>query len=351
MISIVHMCGHYFKNVADQYISESVHKVFERKMGAINWLNYDIRKLCSELDIRGFNDYDAIVIGGGGFILPSSFLSKPETGWVIGIPLDLIKQIEVPIIGFSVGCNLFRGEALDSPIFVENFNALLERSPFFSLRHNGDIAKMKAYVGTDYDIKLNFCSSLFGREYKEITGNTIAFQLAWDRIENRFGSVENASVFVEHIEWLISYFAKEGCNVAIVSHTNSDVDANLAIWEKLRQKRVCCEFVDLTGEDPDVLVNFYYGVKTIFTMRGHGQMIPMGLGSNVVSLISHDKMQYLLEDLGITRTGVEVNDENFIGKCLDAYAESSNTDFGSKLKIAKQNIDNNMEAINEIICK
>ena len=351
MISIVHMCGHHFTNVADKFISESVRKTFESKMGAIKWMDYDIRNVCTESDVDEFNQYDAVVIGGGGFILPSSFQAKKETGWVIGIPTPLIDTIKVPIIGFSVGDNLFRGEVLDDPVFVENFAKLMEHSCFFSLRHHGDIAKIKKCVPGDYDMRLNFCSSLFCREFRKQHGEVIAFQLAWDRTENRFGSIEKMQDFTDNITEVARHFCDQNRRIAVVSHTNSDRDRNSALAEEWNDMGIQCELVDLIGKAPDTLANFYYDVETTFTMRGHGQMIPMGLGCNVVSLISHDKVQYLLEDLDILDTGVEVCVADFVEKCLVAYKQASLTDFKSKLKIAKENIDENMETISELIRK
>jgi len=343
------MCGHHFTNVADKYISESVHKIFEDKLGQIKWMNYDIRKVCTESDINEFNQHSAIVIGGGGFVTPASFYVKKETGWVIGIPTDLIKKIKVPIIVFSVRYNLFRGEVLDNLVFIENFTTLLDHSSFFSLRHLGDIHKVEKEVAKGYGIKLNFCSSLFGREYKKQHGDIIAFQLARDNAECRFGSIENKMRFIKNITEVAKNFSDKGQKVVIVSHTNSDRNDNNDLFKEWVRQGISCELIDLIGKDPDILTDFYYGVETTFTMRGHGQMIPMGLGCNVVSLISHDKIKYLLEDLGIIKTGVEINDREFIKKCFDAYTESCNTDFLCKLKVAKKKNDSNMETISGLI--
>jgi len=345
------MCGYHFTNVADKYIAESVRKVFEKKFGQIKWIEYDIRKMCDKADIDGFNKYDAIVIGGGGFILPSSFYVKKETGWVIGIPTNLVEKIEIPIIGFGIGYNLFRGEEFNSPAFVDNFNTILDHSPFFSLRHKGDIRKVEEIIGRKSDIRLEFCSSLFGREYKESHGNIISFQLAWDRIKSRFGSANNKDRFTKDIIEVIKYFSNTNSKLSIVSHTNSDKTGNEDLVKKLIGNGISCELVNLIGADVDTLTDFYYGVKTTFTMRGHGQMIPMGLGCDVVSLISHDKVKYLLEDLDIVKTGVEVTNDNLVDNCLEAYKESCRVNFKSKLEKARRNINGNMEIIRGLITK
>jgi hypothetical protein len=41
-------------------------------------------------------------------------------------------------------------------------------------------------------------------------------------------------------------------------------------------------------------------------MRGHAGMIPFGLGTPIVSLVSHPKLRYFLEDIGRPEWGLDV---------------------------------------------
>ena len=46
------------------------------------------------------------------------------------------------------------------------------------------------------------------------------------------------------------------------------------------------------------MYRFYNGVQCVIGMRGHAQMIPFGLNCGIVSLGTHDKMRWFLDDIG-----------------------------------------------------
>ena len=56
-------------------------------------------------------------------------------------------------------------------------------------------------------------------------------------------------------------------------------------------------------------------------MRGHAQMIPFGLSKNIISIISHDKIGYFLEDVMMTEYGIDVNEVNFLNKAKEIFSK------------------------------
>ena len=46
-------------------------------------------------------------------------------------------------------------------------------------------------------------------------------------------------------------------------------------------------------------------------MRGHAQLIPFGCGTPTLSIITHDKLQWFLEDIGHTEWGIDILENNF----------------------------------------
>lgn len=353
MISISHLSGHNFANAADAYQIRALQKLFERELGEIEWHNVPIQKKFNSSNIESLNKNSAVIIGPGGFIIPSSFFNNDETGWISGISTDLITKISSPIIVYAVGWNIFREEKFNDEVFKDNISALIKHSKFFSLRHKGDVKKCIEYTGITDKIKFNFCPSLIAEyenaKYKKRDTGKIAFQLAFDRIEKRFGSKKNFSNFIKNMNSIYKYLSDQNKEILLVSHTVGDVKYNSTIFEKIKKINKNCNLVNLANKSPDLVKDFYREIETTFTMRGHGQMIPMGIGCKVVSLISHDKIRYLLEDLNILETGVDVNDYDFFDNCIRAYEISQKTNFYSKLRIVKRNIDKNMNEIKSII--
>jgi polysaccharide pyruvyl transferase WcaK-like protein len=345
MISMVHVAAHDAHNAGDIFLNHSVKRIFEKNFGQIKWKNFELRDLFEKGDIDSFNSSDAVIVGGGGQISINSFYYKKETGWTLGIPTQLLPSLNTKLIGYAIGYNLFRGESMNDDVFTENMSKFIDKSSFFSLRHTRDIGKLKGIVG-DKDIKLNFCPSMVSHDFCfNSSSNSVAFQFAWDNVEKRFGSKSNKDVFVKRMEGIARDLIKKGMKILLVSHTNRDVSSDLEISRMWNENGTKCEVVNLVKAPPSLMADFYYGINTVFSMRGHSQMIPMGLGCKVVSLISHDKVIGLLEDLGIEDTGVEVESENFTNECLEAYSQAQKKDFSRTMRKVHLNIEDNMRMV------
>lgn len=327
MFKIAHIYPHGCQNAGDIYLIWAVKKMF----APAQWVDINAKQVFANVDV--LNQCDVVLIGGGGLILPDSFNFVSPSGWQVGITADLIPQIKPPIIVYAVGWNLFRNQQ-PSDIFKPNISEMVQCAKFFSLRHKGDVEKLESYTGIENKIRLNFCPSIVAEPWRKIESSQVAFQLAGDRLETRVGNIDN---FVRNIYKLGESLAGKKY---LVAHTIGDLEL---------QKYIDFKFVNLVGQPPKVVRDFYYSIDTVFTMRGHGQMIPLGLGCKVVSLISHDKIRNLLCDLSMLETGVEVQEKDFVANCLLAYDAAQSMDFYAKRSIAENNIKNNMEVIKGII--
>ena len=100
-------------------------------------------------------------------------------------------------------------------------------------------------------------------------------------------------------------------------------------------------------------------MELVMGMRGHAQMIPFGLNCKILSLGSHDKLKWFLEDIEAIDWWIDLrNDTNHISeiilsKSLDIIEKSDQ--INEYIKIKQNNLYNitmkNMEFINSIIKK
>ena len=82
--------------------------------------------------------------------------------------------------------------------------------------------------------------------------------------------------------------------------------------EYLDELQVAYERIELTREmDEEEFLNYYVQPELMIAMRGHAQMIPFGCKTPVISLISHDKLKWFLEDIEHPEWGIEVLDNEF----------------------------------------
>lgn len=84
-------------------------------------------------------------------------------------------------------------------------------------------------------------------------------------------------------------------------------------------------------------------------------MIPFGCGTPILSIISHDKMQWFLNDISKPEWGVDVNDPEFEAKLMEKSIRLYDESQTGMREIAEQQeklwqiTGNNMSRINELI--
>lgn len=310
-------------NWGDIALQESVRALFKKFIDT-EFVIMNCREQFIESDIDKINRCDAVIVGGGGLILPTTYVNT-ISGWQWGISKELIEKINVPLIVYSIGWNLFHGEKNNDKILQPNLKALNEKASYISLRHTGDLKIFQNYVGSDKAV-LNFCSSMTIGEYREIKTNKVAILLAKDRKDRRYKNIHR--VFSE-LKKMVSYLQQRGYEVHGVTHVGSD-----SIVKKIGVPvRKIEDYKD------------YYDYNTVITTRGHGQMIPMGIGCNVVSLISHNKIKYFLEDINATETGVDINSNTLFEDLKRSFDIAQNFDFQDRISYVQKHIYDQMQII------
>ena len=110
------------------------------------------------------------------------------------------------------------------------------------------------------------------------------------------------------------------------------VDSTFINWLKNRNAyKKEYKIISIKGLSTSAQNSYYKKLHALFATRGHAQMIPIALGVNVISIISHDKLKYFLQDIGAEPTGVEFTDLT-LEKLISAYRESVNFNWFNTLK-------------------
>ena len=77
------------------------------------------------------------------------------------------------------------------------------------------------------------------------------------------------------------------------------------------------EILGISGLDADYITALYSQFDTVIGMRGHSQLIPFGQGCKIISLISHDKLKWFLDDIECPELGIEVTDRDLAEKVVN----------------------------------
>lgn len=311
-------------NYGDTLLFEAVRQLFHgyndrgsfRFHGSTNLRDVVGPKLVSALN----ENYDAIVIGGGGLFL-SDTNPNERSGWQWNCSLDLLEKIDIPIIVFAVGNNRFPGQKDFSPKFVEHVNLLAEKSIFFGLRNRGSVETIKEYLRPELRDKVVYqpcpttlSSYLFpdihaaSREPKR----ELSIQALVGKRQTAAG-FDKEAIYDQCFEALNGLRSK-GWNISSFSNARGDN----AFAVEMRETLASDEHHKLFGsKNIFQALDFFARTPLVVGMRGHAQMIPFGLGTPILSLLVHNKLKYFLDDIGFPEFCVDVRRANFAGELID----------------------------------
>jgi lipopolysaccharide biosynthesis glycosyltransferase/polysaccharide pyruvyl transferase WcaK-like protein len=311
-LNIAHVGLHGNGNAGDTLLFPAVRWLFQKEVSPSNFTLIPLRDPVTQETIDKINQQDALVIGGGGLFLADSNPNE-QSGWQWACPLELLEQIKVPIILFAVGYNRFRGQEEFAPIFEKNVQRLIEKSAFVGIRNRGSIESLKSYLPESLHEKIHYqpCPTTILRhfypdlpQYQEASQPTLAVNIAFDRHHLRFGQREHEILWSMGDAFL--ELERQGWQIKLFNHVSIDNDARF--WFKARG--LFAQEVNIGGVPPIDILREYSQATIAVGMRGHAQMIPFGLHRPIYSLISHDKLQFFLDDINHSDWGVEVQDPN-----------------------------------------
>ncbi len=284
-------------NAGDTVLSQCVRRTFERQQNSLGWNLISVNQAVTHEMIVDINNTQAIIIGGGGLFLPDTNANE-ISGWQWAINQEQLKEIQVPILVYSVGYNYFPGQE-PNELFQQSLKCLCEKASFIGLRNYGSIDAVKSLLPEELAAKVTYqpCTTtlirkIYGNKIlPKAHTNKIAFNLAFDREERRYLG------YRDEICTAIAKAAKEiedrGYEIIIVAHCDGDEQ----ILPYMKRAGVNFVTKNLSHTFPMEVYQFYNEIECVIGMRGHAQMIPFGLNCEIISLGTHDKMRWFPEDI------------------------------------------------------
>ena len=306
---LLHIASFTTKNAGDTLLPLVLRDLISSRIPGINWKAEHVHNRVSKKSLSYFNKFRGIFVGGGGLFI-SDTNANNISGWQWPISEESIRTLLPPIIVFAVGFNKFRGQTDFSSNFKNTVNALVEKSTFFGLRNKGSVAAISDYLIPENISKVAYqpcmttiIKNIYPHQFEDQIipeDPIVVLNCAFDRSDNRFG------VNKHQILKAIAMAMKNISKFAIVfyySHTRQDKQI-LSYLDACNLKYQHFELYDMP---PQVVLNAYKNVNLAIGMRGHSQMIPFGCNIPIISLISHDKLRWFLEDIDMEDYGIDVN--------------------------------------------
>jgi len=280
----------------------------------IEWIDYPLRNRTTDNVIKKANACDLIVVGAGGLLLKDTN-SNQYSGWQWNCSVKHLEMIKKPLIIYSIGYNRFRNQEEFDEIFFEHIRLTVDKAAFFSVRNTGSKRSLTRYNIPEEKIVVNPCPSLFYepkiKEHHRGKGIEIGINLAGDRAHLRF----DKESFYASLYGVMQHMTDRGYNVHFFNHNWNPQSNCQDFIDSITTRRTIHDIETVWNRnDIDRAVNLYRSMDLVIAMRGHSQMVPFGQGKKVISLISHDKLKWFLEDVNMEDTGIDVNDEDLQDK-------------------------------------
>jgi len=295
-------------NAGDIVLPVTTRDTITRAWG-VRWRARHAHRVVDDRTVDELNATAGVVVGGGGLFLADT---NPNalSGWQWSCSLDALRRIDVPIAVMAVGYNRFRGQGDFDPVFTEHLAALADQSTFIGLRNSGSVQAVRERLPAELHekVRLQPCTTtLLADLYPDRASSlprppVVSFNCAFDRTPLRYGDrVDEVLGAVARAAGVVGRDAR----IRFHSHDPSDV----AMLGYFAEHGVAVEHVELFGQPADRILRAYEDVTVSVGMRGHAQMIPFGLRRPIVSLASHDKLWYFLDDIDARDWGVELRED------------------------------------------
>ena len=291
-MKIMHI-GVYDRNIGDNIAIQNLQRSLSMYIPDVHVIGLDLQTIWksnnSPTHMRAlYNDFvkkdiDIIVVGGGGLLEYGGY-ENYHSKWKLPFWEETLKFIKIPIVFYGVGVNIFRGGIDYSEQAKKALQDTISHSKAFGIRNDGSYDKLKDWIGLDVS-KVDIVPDpgllhldRFNIERKE-TVSALGFQPAINKSNginnNRFVNEFNLNIVKDYFKDCVS-----------IPHTISDFKFGHPIVPKSKFENEYKIFENL-----DKFLEKYRHIDHIIAMRGHGQMISMGLNIPGIYLSTQDKVR------------------------------------------------------------
>ena len=315
-------------NFGDIVLPGTVREAVASVVEPAGWLSVHAHQVFDRERLELVNETDGVVVGGGGLFLPDT-APNGNSGWQWNIPREHLDALTVPLGIVGVGFNLFEGQRFHGTLFGESLEALVERAELVGLRNRGSVERVRGMLPDRLAGKVSFLpcpttvlSHIHARpddvRARGVAG-AVLVNAAFDRDARRFG--DRYEAFLARMAAYVTTLRAAGAEVRCAAHLPADERLANDLASRYGVRLPIDALYDMPVEDGYEL---YRRAGVVVGMRGHASMIPFGLGTPILSLVSHPKLRFFLEDIRRPEWGFDVHDPKLDGalaeRTLDVLA-------------------------------
>jgi len=258
------------------------------------------------------NQFDLLVIGGGGFL--DYWLEGSATGTTIDMEPELVGGIKVPTLICSVGCIPHKAIPVGN---VDKFRRFLDAVMLntkvrIAVRNDGSILSLKNNIGAKYLLHIpevldnGFFFDTQAAHTLPIENSYIAINVTDDQLKMSSycrGDIDK-SVYLAALAYVITHIAKTlNINVVFVPHIYSDLNAISELFSLL-EDFVIREYISVApclqhDEGAKTVFSVYKNSRLVIGSRFHANVCSLSMGVPTVGLVALDRVKYVYDQLGM----------------------------------------------------
>jgi polysaccharide pyruvyl transferase WcaK-like protein len=299
------------------------------------------------------NEFDFIIIGGGGFL--DYFVKNSSTGTTIDINIDLLEQINTPILFSSIGCvpnnSIPKGNKKKFQHFLDYI--LSSKKIDLLVRNDGS----KDNLNTNFNLKPKYIKSIIDNgfhfstnfdKFIKLKKNYVAMSISSDQIKMTGpGSIKiNEDTFYEEYRKTIIYIIRNlDLDVCLIPHIYTDLVSISRVISKLDDQivRKNITIAPCIQGDYGAHYNFsvYKNSELIVGTRFHTNVCGVAMNINTIGITTLKRVEYMYDSIGMQSSylrGCGLYSDNLCKKITESLIKKRTKENRNTTKI--QNLKN-----------
>lgn len=315
-------------NYGDLLLPVAVRAAVSHRRAVSSWHGLHVHQVLDDAAVEQVNATRGLLVGGGGLFLPDT-APNGNSGWQWNVPDASLDRLDVPLGIVAVGYNVFEGQRFVGSRFRDSLAAVVDRAAFVGLRNRGSIERVRdllpaslaervtylpcptTVLGLLTDARFADAHAVTATPGRATEAPVVYLNVAYDRSERRFK--EEYARFLREIDRFVRTVAGRA-EVRVAAHTIPDERIAIDLHREHGTRVAVDSFFRLGIEATTALLR---RAALVVGMRGHAGMIPIGLGTPIVSLVSHPKLQFFLDDIRHPEWGVRVDDRDLARRLVE----------------------------------
>jgi polysaccharide pyruvyl transferase WcaK-like protein len=310
-----------FYNVLNQIIKdiEQIDKLEIRNFYRNSPSEY--RKYFDISFVEKLNNYDLVIIGGGGFL--DYWVPESATGTTIDISLKILDAIKTPILFTSVGCvpnkTVPKGNKQKFKCFL-NYIIQSKRISLL-LRNDGSVQNIEKEFGLDVSSQLptildnGFHYSPQKKFLFPIRNKYVVINVSHDQVEMAGPEAvcqSESSYYKELIKTIEHIINNRGLDVCLIPHILQDLNAINSIIELLDERLIRNHITVapcIQGDDgADFIFSIYKGSELVIGTRYHANVCSVAMGKKSIGLVALNRVMYMYDSIDMKGAYVMISD-------------------------------------------